>query len=189
MAVFDKLAPAYEKFMRFWRLYHDAEVVSQLHISPNCRVVDLGGGNGHYAVRLARMCAEVVVVDISDKMLQQIPSTDNVTLVCADITNTRLLPETFDRALISDVLHHMKDPSKALEEAKRLLVRGGKIVIHEFNPSHLVTKLLGAFENRVVEQVTYLSIEEITKVMRSNGFDDINVFVKSYYYVVSATKQ
>ncbi len=189
MAVFDKLARVYDKFMRFWRFYHDSEVVSQLSMSHNCRLVDLGGGNGHYAVRLATICAEVVVADISDKMLKQIPSTDNVKLVCADITNTGLPPDTFDRALISDVLHHMKEPSKAMKESARLLVMGGKIVIHDFNPSHIVTKLLGAFENRVIEQVTYLSIEEITEMMRTCGYGDIQIVVKSYYYVISATKQ
>ena len=106
------------------RSLHD-RVASKLLEAGATRVLDIGCGEGalHDALpRAARL--RLVGLDASAALLRAHPRPK----VQAD---ARLLPfraETFDAAVMVNMLHHLDDPMAALKEARRVLAPGGVLL-------------------------------------------------------------
>jgi len=117
----------------------------QSFIEKGEKILDIGCGAGIVAKAFQDFFqTEVIGVDIKDRRVLQIPF---------KIINGRNLPfpaKSFDVVLIGYVLHHAKDPSALLTEAKR--VCRDKIVIFEDLPegflSEIICKIHGiSFDN------------------------------------------
>jgi ubiquinone/menaquinone biosynthesis C-methylase UbiE len=101
------------------------------------RVVDLGAGTGLLALALAPRVAELVAVDISERMLERLDDTaigdgiHNVELVVADLRRLPLEDESATLVVSNYAFHHLDDPGKelALAEARRILRPGGRLVL------------------------------------------------------------
>jgi len=101
------------------------------------RVVDLGAGLGLLALELAPRVAQVVAVDISQRMLEQLElraaaeGVENVLPLAADLRKLPLEDSSVDLVVSSYAFHHLDDPGKelALAEARRVLVPGGRLVV------------------------------------------------------------
>jgi len=106
-------------------------------------VLDIAGGVGAYASRIAREAdATVVGVDISHAMCRQ-RAEDPATPLSA-VGDMEALPfgnGRFDAALFIACLHHLPDPRTALAEAHRVLRPGGTLFISE--PSSLRARKVG----------------------------------------------
>ncbi|GAA2532426.1 class I SAM-dependent methyltransferase [Pilimelia columellifera subsp. columellifera] len=130
----------------------DADVLHEFHremvtwvgsLTPDRpRIVDLGAGTGAGALALARHLphAEVVAVDVSADMLQQLRhrahatgAVDRIRTVQADLDQTwpRLGPA--DLVWASGSLHHLADPARSLTQAFAILRPGGAVLITEFD--------------------------------------------------------
>ncbi len=107
-------------------------------VSP-CRLLDLGCGAGRTVrVALEKGCT-VTGVDISQRQLQevreQVPqgiSEDRLTLVHADMISLPLNDRSFDDVLVIASIHHLMsrgDRAKALKEAFRVTVEGGRLMV------------------------------------------------------------
>lgn len=100
------------------------------------RVLDVGCGDGAYAVAVAERGAHVVGVDASARMLQA--ARDRATLkgLTLDLRegDVRQLPfadASFDVVLAITVLCFVEDANRALSEMARVLTPGGRLVIGE----------------------------------------------------------
>ena len=107
------------------------------------RAVDLGCGSGALSAELARVCKEVVGVDISATAL----SAARAHVERVGLTNVRFLQadmaeglsrevgaHSCDLALLSQTLHHLPDPMVGLEVASGLLKPGGRLILMELLP-------------------------------------------------------
>ena len=102
------------------------------------RLLDIGTGTGRMAELLADRAEHVVALDKSLAMLrvaraklQHLPA-DRVELAQADFNDLPFADENFDTVLFHQVLHFAQDPAAVLEEAARVLVRGGRLIIVDF---------------------------------------------------------
>jgi ArsR family transcriptional regulator len=106
-----------------------------LRILPPVIVADLGSGEGLLSELLARKAKRVIAVDNSEKMVAfgankaKKNGLKNLEFRLGEIENPPIEPVSVDIVILSQALHHAKEPAKAIEAAHRILKPGGQIWI------------------------------------------------------------
>jgi ubiquinone/menaquinone biosynthesis C-methylase UbiE len=121
--------------------------------TPQDPLLDLGSGPGVWAIALAKgfPAATVTAVDISATMLDRLRARasqagvmDRVTVVEADLDIDPIPTGPFALAVMSNALHHMKDPDRVLTELATRLRPGGLLAIAEMtSPPSFLPNVLG----------------------------------------------
>lgn len=102
---------------------------------PPLRVADLGCGEGYLTIEAARWAASVVAVDRSDTVLDRARSlatrrrVTNVIWKRGELEKLPIKDQSVDVALLSQALHHAANPARAIAEASRITVTGGRVLI------------------------------------------------------------
>lgn len=111
------------------------DIITRNLFKVPAKILDLGGGTGHYSFWLANLGYEVHLVDAMEnhietaKKVVQFCSLASITV--GDARNTRFSDESFDVVLMLGPLYHLtdkRDRLKALAEAKRILKPGGRLM-------------------------------------------------------------
>ena len=97
-------------------------------------IIDIGAGTGRYSVELANAGHRAVAVELVNKNVSQIKmKSDKVIAKQGDALNLKKFKaESFDIALLFGPTYHLfshEDKLKAILEAKRVLKKGGKLLI------------------------------------------------------------
>jgi ArsR family transcriptional regulator len=106
---------------------------------PTCPVaVDLGCGTGELALILEQKAERIIGIDSSPGMLEQARKrfADNgnkVELRLGELEHLPLGDEEADTAVVSMVLHTLSVPATGIREAGRVLKRGGRLVLVDFD--------------------------------------------------------
>lgn len=108
-------------------------------LPAECRIVDIGCGNGELGARLAHGDRTIVGVETLRRESCEIPLTmyDGTVLPFGDAA--------FDRAVIVDVLHHAADPRAVIAEALRV-APGGVVIKDHYAESRRDRLTLGAMD-------------------------------------------
>ena len=107
---------------------------------PPLEVADLGCGEGYLTIETARWAKQVTAVDRSSgvlaraKALAERKKLSNIVWKKGELEKLPIDSHTMDVALLSQALHHASDPTKALEEASRVLKPGGRLLILDLRP-------------------------------------------------------
>lgn len=115
------------------------------------RVLDIGCSDGKMGMELKNRGCEVWGIDISSKSVK-IARTRLNKAFCFDIESDRLaqLPKKyFDVIVFSDVLEHLYAPEEVLVKYKKLLKKGGRIIVSIPNVAFWQIRLhllIGKFE-------------------------------------------
>jgi ArsR family transcriptional regulator len=106
-----------------------------LRLMPRLVVADLGAGEGASALLLAQRAKKVIAVDSSARMIEVgreqalRHGVKNVDYRLGDMEEIPIGDGEVDLVFFSQSLHHALHPERALAEAARILVAGGRIVI------------------------------------------------------------
>jgi ArsR family transcriptional regulator len=106
-----------------------------LLLAPRGRYADLGVGDGLLTLMLSEVASQVTAVDLSRSMLDALLARArrrkvyNIETVEGDIEALPLPDASHDVAVLSQALHHARDPRTALAEARRILVPGGRLLV------------------------------------------------------------
>ena len=106
-----------------------------LRLMPPLIVADLGAGEGASALLLAQRAKKVIAVDSSARMIEVgreqalRHGVKNVDYRLGDMEEIPIGDSEVDLVFFSQSLHHALHPERALAEAARILVAGGRIVI------------------------------------------------------------
>ena len=106
-----------------------------LRLMPPLVVADLGAGEGASALLLAQRAKKVIAVDSSARMIEVgreqalRHGVKNVDYRVGDMEEIPIGDGEVDLVFFSQSLHHALHPERALAEAARILVAGGRIVI------------------------------------------------------------
>jgi ubiquinone/menaquinone biosynthesis C-methylase UbiE len=104
-------------------------------------VADVGAGTGYYTVRLARRViptGRVYATDIQAEMLTLLQArlarehVSGVKTVLATADDTGLPVSAIDLILLVDVYHELSEPQRVLQQLKRALRPGGRLVLLEY---------------------------------------------------------
>ena len=120
---------ARDKRQYYQKLYD--KVKSRLVVSDNAKILDVGGGNGHFLSYLGIKNADII--DISDSGVEVAGSVGFGT-INADIEKTfPIESKSYDIAFCFEVLEHLKSPQITLSETNRILKSGGILYIGQPN--------------------------------------------------------
>ncbi|NEU83752.1 glycosyltransferase [Nostoc sp. UIC 10630] len=147
-------------------------------IGDNQRVVDFGCATGYFAQLLSRKGCIVTGVEINldaAKVAEQYCKE----VIVADldfVSVTEILPsQEFDVAVFGDVLEHLRNPWKVLEETKQILKKDGYVIASIPNIAHGAIRLsllqgkfeyteLGILDNTHLRFFTRETVEELFKI-------------------------
>ncbi|HTW78970.1 MAG TPA: metalloregulator ArsR/SmtB family transcription factor [Terracidiphilus sp.] len=106
-----------------------------LRLMPPLVVADLGAGEGASALLLSQSAKRVIAVDSSAKMIDvgreqaRRNAVTNIEFRLGDMEEIPVASGEVELAFFSQSLHHALHPARALEEAARILVAGGRVLI------------------------------------------------------------
>lgn len=104
------------------------------------KVLDVGCGAGFLSNDLGLKNFDVTGIDLSKESLHIARSFDTTKKVKYQHANAYALPfrdGSFDAVVAMDILEHVEDPAKLIEEASRVLRQGGLFFFHTFNKNFL----------------------------------------------------
>src|SRR5678816_1509912 len=130
---------------------HFTEVIARW-LQPSDAVLDMGCGPGGFLTAAAPYCGSITGVDIVPafveacrKTIQDHGLSHARTLLSPD----GLVPcesGTFDAAILVDTIHHCDDPGAVLDDIRRILKPGGRLLIFEPNRSNPALALMCALD-------------------------------------------
>jgi demethylmenaquinone methyltransferase/2-methoxy-6-polyprenyl-1,4-benzoquinol methylase len=188
--LFELMAPFYDKFMHKVGLDHSGDIPEWLEPLEGREVLDLAGGTGINAVGLAAAGAKVTLADSSRAMLHRaalkgVPAL----MVQADAANLPFSDDSFDLVLVSDAWHHFRNQDAVASETARVLRRGGRFYIIDFDPTRFQTKLIAFVERLFAEPVTFTRPEALVERLRHFGIVGSCRFLDNYQYLYEGVKK
>jgi len=118
-----------------WFKFYQSWAMSRLNIDEGWGFLDVGCGTG-WAVREAAKrlrCGTACGIDISPKMIEKaVTQTPRTLPVDFKVANAEAIPypdESFSSILCTCSFHHYRNPVRALSEMKRVMKKGGSLVI------------------------------------------------------------
>ncbi len=154
---FDFAAPFYDRAIPFSRLEKMLEV---LDLPVSGTLLDAGGGTGRVAAALQTSIDRIFLADISTGMLAQARS-KKLTALCSYTETLPFPPDSFERVLMVDALHHVIDQPATLRELWRVLKPGGRLVIEEPDIRTSIVKLLALAEKLALMRSHFISPPQI----------------------------
>jgi demethylmenaquinone methyltransferase/2-methoxy-6-polyprenyl-1,4-benzoquinol methylase len=145
--VFDSVAPRYDLMNdlmsgglhRVWKQF----TLSQTHLRPGQRALDVAGGTGDLARGLAAQVGEqglVVLLDINGAMLAHgrdrlldVGLTRGIAYAQANAERLPFADNSFDCVTIAFGLRNVTDKAAALASMRRVLRPGGQLMVLEFS--------------------------------------------------------
>ena len=117
----------------FWQRLRTAMNYIERH-APYQKVLDFGCGSGVMLPFLAQHSRQVTALDIDlvplERMKKFIPLSENVQVIDANqVSISQLTPKSFDLINALDVLEHVDDLPRTLDELLNLLKPGGRLVV------------------------------------------------------------
>ncbi len=119
------------------RKWQDPEsILSEIGLKPKLTFVDLGCGDGFFALPAARMVGEkgrVYALDVDAEAIAELlekagpEKLENISARVGAAEDTVLCEKCADIILLSSVLHDFRDPSKVLSNAWKMLAPTGKL--------------------------------------------------------------
>ena len=143
-------------------------------------VLEIATGPGLIAKNIAHAARRVVATDYSEGMIKQARKgsyPDHLTFEVADATDLPYTDNAFDVVVISNALHLLPEPQKALSEIDRVLKKHGILIAPNFVEhqqgfvSGLWTKILKLCGVRFEHQ---WSADEYKQFLESNGWRIVN---------------
>lgn len=96
---------------------------------PGPRVLNAGAGQGSFSLRLAERGFEVTSVDASAAAVEVLQRRGVGDVAQADVTDLPFGDETFDAAVLGEVLEHVPDDVAALQEVARVVRPQGRLAV------------------------------------------------------------
>ena len=216
---YDKIADHYEEdYSRdpYWRLYHDitwADIKRHLPKDKKSLIIDVGGGTGFWARKIAKLGYAVVVTDISEKMLKigkakakRAGLSKRMFFTYADIVDMKdQRSGRYDLVICQgDPLSYCSDQGKAAKELVRIAKPGAKMIasvdnfftaVHRGLAYPGMLKKLPALEKTHVSdffdihpQYNFLP-EELKSLFQNNGCEVISLIGKPVFAHRSLLKE
>jgi SAM-dependent methyltransferase len=142
---YTRIARSYD---RRWADYISAtvrETLSRLVLRPGERALDVGCGTGELAVRIHQSYpgGRIVGADLVPAMLRQAREklSGSAALVAADAIRLPFAGAAFDVVVSSSSFHFWASPEAGLEEVRRVLRPGGRLVITDWCDDYLACRV------------------------------------------------
>jgi SAM-dependent methyltransferase len=143
-------------------------------LMPSVKVADLGCGEGYLTIEAARWASRVIAVDRSAAVLARARAlagrrrVSNVIWKRGELEKLPVRDAAVDVAMLSQALHHAHDPARAIGEAVRITVSGGRVLVldlrdhkEEWVRAKLGDRRLGFADADLKGMLTAAGLEEV----------------------------
>ena len=131
----DKNAGRYDRFMRKDRAAYDEMYELIRPIVRHKTVLELATGTGLIAKHIVNAAAHIEATDASPEMIAEAKRDNRSAKLHFSVQDMFRLPyveESFDVVIVSNALHIVPQPEKALQEIKRVLKDDGTLIAPTF---------------------------------------------------------
>jgi SAM-dependent methyltransferase len=148
------------------------------HLLPAMRVADIGCGEGYLTIEASRWASKVIAVDRSPLVLKKARAlatrrrVRNVIWKRGELERLPLRDASVDVALLSQALHHALDPARALAEAARIVVPGGRVLVLDLREHEEAW-----VRSRLGDRWLGFADETIARLLKGAGLIDVRVTV------------
>ena len=172
----DKNAGRYDRFMRKDRAAYEEMCA---HIRPVVKaktVLDLATGTGLIAKHIVNAAAHIEATDASAEMIAKAKRDNHSAKLHFSVQDMFRLPytdESFDVVIVSNALHIVPKPEKALQEIKRVLKDDGVLIAPTFtHAGNSFSGMVRAFFMRMAgfPLRSKWTSEEYLTFLRQNGW-------------------
>ena len=137
--------------------------ISKLGLQEGMKVADFGAGSGFYskiASRKVGNSGKVYAIEVQKELVAKLESEikhwglSNVTCIWGDIEKidgTKIASGSIDAVIISNVLFQTEDKLGLIDEAKRILKKGGKVLLIDWNDNSI---MLGFDKSKAISEKT-----------------------------------
>lgn len=148
------------------------------------RILEVGAGSGRDSIALARMGAEVTVIDYVPSSLTVVARNAaaagvRIRMVCGDGTRMPFPEGTFDVVFHQGLMEHFRDEAPLLRDNRRVLRTGGHLVVDVPQRWHVYTvgkKILIALDKWFAGWETEYSIGQLEGLVSRQGFRVVGRF-------------
>ncbi len=128
-------------------------------------VLDIGCGSGLFFREVTAQAEMVVGVDVSRKLLlkakEQTKTLKNAFVLQADADHLPFKDSFFGAAFAFTVLQNMPKPHETLCELKRIVKRGGSLVVTGLKKAFPLTSFMDVLENSGLKVTTFVDDEAV----------------------------
>lgn len=159
-----------------------------LHIDSDSVVLDMGCGTGNYSAALQNLAKQVIGIDKSKGMIDRaISKFPTLTIIHGDVTSIPFRAYSFDGCFSIDVLHHVGQKLRFLQEAYRVLREGGQIAIRYCSHNQLKSFWYYHYfpAGLEVDLARLPDSAEIRELFSKAGFSNVNIEICYYDEVVA----
>ena len=164
-------------FAKTFQTNWNEQLLKHLDKAKNYRVLDYGTGTGILLKDLKKRYNTVCGFDISHDMLKKIPKDLLIKTGEIVVSDGEALPyklNSFNAVVCKGVLHHLSDIPLALKEIKRVLNKGGVLILSEpcndFFPIRLARKILYKKSAKFEESDEGFFVKNIEEMLFKEGF-------------------
>jgi SAM-dependent methyltransferase len=146
---FAEIAPRYDRLRPL--LEGDRRRITRLleGVKPSDTILEVGCGTGRYTIPIAELSrARVIGVDQEPRMLEVAREKDRDKRIDWRSGTAYRLPiadQTVDLVFMAMLVHLLKQRTKALKEAARVVRQAGQLTIWTFTPGHIENYYLNGF--------------------------------------------
>ncbi len=159
------------------------EVLKQIKFREDMTVADFGCGSGGWVLPLAKKCEDgkIYAIDILEEplsalkaraKLEQVSNIETIQTDIRDKNGSTLLEFSCDLVLMTNLLFECEDKKIVLEEGKRVLKPGGRILVVDWKKDNPLTPQ--------IEKVSFEQIKEIAKELNLKLVKEFDA--GSYHY-------
>ena len=172
----DKNAGRYDRFMRKDRAAYDEMYELIRPVVRHKTVLELAAGTGLIAKHIVNAAAHIKATDASAEMIAEAKRDNRSTKLYFSVQDMFFLPyaeESFDVVIVSNALHIVPQPEKALQEIKRVLKDDGVLIAPTF--THAGNSFSGKVKAFFMKLAGFplhsrWTSEEYLRFLRQNGW-------------------
>ena len=172
----DKNAGRYDRFMRKDRAAYDEMYELIRPVVRHKTVLELAAGTGLIAKHIVNAAAHIEATDASPEMIAEAKRDNHSAKLHFSVQDMFCLPyveESFDVVIVSNALHIVPQPEKALQEIKRVLKDDGVLIAPTFtHAGNSFSGMVKAFFMKLAGFPLHSrwTSEEYLRFLRQNGW-------------------
>lgn len=157
---------------------HIAALIAAVAPAPDARVLEVATGPGHVALAFAKVCREVVGVDLTEaplKIAERMRAERGITNAHFRLADADRLPfgdGEFDVVVCRFAVHHFDKPEQVISEMARVCRAGGTVAIEDLISSELPARAAyyNEFERlRDTSHTRALALSEMLTILARAG--------------------
>jgi len=187
--LFDGFTGLYDSFMKLFGL-DDCHVILKEIERRDCSVIhDVGGGTGTLADLLVKSGKTVYLIDPSRAMTTAAGKRNSGIHIINSGYKRKLDVPMADVVVLKDAFHHIKEQEEVLRCCFDNLCEQGRIIIQDFNPKSLSSKLLFMFERCCFERIYPMHPDKLKKLSENIGLNTEFFELNPRDYIYIGTKK